>query len=71
LTYHVVPHEVDAATAISLDSQSAETVNGASIDITVVDGSVMVNNATVTTADVAASSGILHIIDAVLLPPAE
>jgi len=70
-TYHVVPHEVDAATAISLDGQSAETVNGASIDITVVDGSVMVNNATVTTADVAASKGIIHIIDAVLLPPAE
>jgi len=67
LTYHVVAGEVDAATAISLDGQSADTVHGAAIDISVVDGSVMINNATVTTTDVAASNGI---IDTVLLPPA-
>ena len=71
LTYHVVAGEVDAATAISLDGQSAETVNGASIDISVVDGNVMINNATVIGADVAASNGIIHIIDTVLLPPTE
>ena len=70
LTYHVVAGEVDAATAISLDGQSAETANGATIDITVVDGNVMINDATVTTPDVEASNGIIHIIDAVLLPPA-
>lgn len=69
LTYHVVAGEVDAATAISLDGQTAETVNGAPIAITVVDGNVMINDATVTTADVAASNGIIHIIDTVLLPP--
>ena len=71
LTYHVVAGEVDAATAISLDGQSAETVNGASIDISVVDGNVMINNATVIGADVAASNGIIHIIDTVLLPPTD
>ena len=71
LTYHVIAGEVDAATAISLDGQSADTVNGAPINITVVDGNVMINDATVTTADVAASNGIIHIIDTVLLPPAE
>ena len=71
LTYHVVAGEVDAATAISLDGQSADTVNGAAIDISVVDGSVMINDATVITADVAASNGIIHIIDSVLLPPTE
>ncbi|MEZ5243955.1 MAG: fasciclin domain-containing protein [Acidimicrobiales bacterium] len=71
LTYHVVAGEVDAATAISLDGQSAETVNGADIDISVVDGSVVINGtATVVTPDVAASNGIIHVIDAVLLPPA-
>ncbi len=71
LTYHVVAGEVDAATAVSLDGQSADTVNGAPIDITVVDGSVVINGtATVTTADVPASNGIIHVIDAVLLPPA-
>ena len=70
LTYHVLAGGVDAATAISLDGQSADTVNGASIDISVVDGSVMINNATVIAADIAASNGIIHVIDTVLLPPA-
>jgi len=70
LTYHVLAGGVDAATAISLDGQSADTVNGASIDISVVDGSVMINNATVIDADIAASNGIIHVIDTVLLPPA-
>jgi len=70
LTYHVVAGEVDAATAISLDGQSASTVNGAEIAISVVNGNVMVNDATVTTADIAASNGIIHVIDKVLLPPA-
>ena len=71
LTYHVLAGEVDAATAINLDGQSAATVNGAEIAISVVDGSVVINDsATVVSADVAASNGIIHVIDAVLLPPA-
>ncbi len=69
LTYHVLDGEVDAATAISLDGQSAETLNGAEIEISVVDGNVMINDATVVTPDVMADNGIIHIIDAVLLPP--
>jgi transforming growth factor-beta-induced protein len=69
LTYHVVAGEVDAATAISLDGQSATTLNGADIAINVVDGKVMINDATVITPDVAASNGIIHVIDSVLLPP--
>ena len=69
LTYHVIAGEVDAATAISLDGQTAETVNGAEISINVVDGNVLINDATVVTPDVIASNGIIHIIDSVLLPP--
>ncbi len=69
LTYHVVAGAVDAETAISLDGQTAETVNGADISINVVDGNVVINDATVTTADVMASNGIIHVIDTVLLPP--
>ena len=70
LTYHVVAGEVDAATAISLDGQSAATVQGEEIAISVVDGSVVINDsATVITADVEASNGIIHVIDAVILPP--
>lgn len=70
LTYHVVAGAVDAATAISLDGQSAATVQGEEIAISVVDGSVVINDsATVIQADVAASNGIIHVIDAVILPP--
>ncbi len=69
LTYHVLSGAVDADTAISLDGQTAETVNGAEISINVVDGNVVINDATVTTADVMASNGIIHVIDTVLLPP--
>jgi len=70
LTYHVIAGEVDAATAISLDGQTAETVNGAEISISVVDGNVMINDATVISPDVMASNGLIHAIDTVLLPPA-
>lgn len=70
LTYHVVAGEVDAQTAIGLDGQTAETIDSAEIAISVVDGDVMVNDATVTTTDVMASNGIIHVIDTVLLPPA-
>ncbi|MEL0141066.1 MAG: fasciclin domain-containing protein, partial [Acidimicrobiaceae bacterium] len=69
LTYHVVAGAVDAETAISLDGQSAATVQGEEIDIAVVDGNVMINNATVVMPDVEASNGIIHVIDAVILPP--
>ncbi|MBQ87489.1 MAG: beta-Ig-H3/fasciclin [Acidimicrobiaceae bacterium] len=69
LTYHVVAGAIDAETAISLDGQSAATVQGEEIDVAVVDGNVMINNATVVTADVEASNGIIHVIDAVILPP--
>ena len=66
LTYHVVPGNVKAADVVKLDS--AKTVNGQSVAIKVVDGKVMVDNATVTTADIEASNGVIHVIDTVLLP---
>ena len=67
LLYHVVPGSVLAADVLELDS--ATTVQGASISITVDDGGVMINDANVIQADVGASNGVIHIIDAVLLPP--
>ena len=72
LLYHVVPAKVMAADAIALDGQSADTLlEGKQIAIAVKDGKVMINDATVVTADVEASNGVIHIIDSVLLPPAE
>lgn len=69
LTYHVVPGAVDAATVVGLSS--ATTLNGAAISIKVVDGSVYLNDTVkVVTTDIMACNGIIHVIDAVLLPPA-
>ena len=66
LTYHVVPGKVMAAQAATLTS--AKTVNGASLTIRATDGKVMIDNATVTATDIAASNGVIHVIDTVLLP---
>jgi uncharacterized surface protein with fasciclin (FAS1) repeats len=66
LTYHVVPGKVMAEDAMGLES--AETVQGQEITITTLDGSVMINEATVIQADIEASNGVIHVIDAVLLP---
>jgi len=68
LLYHVVSGSVLAADVIQLDS--AVTVNGASVSINVSDDGVTVDNANVIQTDVAASNGVIHIIDAVILPPA-
>ncbi|MDX1547803.1 MAG: fasciclin domain-containing protein [Rhodothermales bacterium] len=67
LTYHVVPGKVTSGEVVKLDS--APTANGKALDIAVKNGTVMVNNATVTTVDIPASNGVIHVIDTVLLPP--
>ena len=70
LLYHVVPGKVMAADVVNLDS--ADTAAGIPVDITVgEDGSVMVGNATVVTTDIETSNGVIHVVDAVILPPAE
>lgn len=66
LTYHVVSGRVMASDVVKLDS--ANTVNGQSVAISVMDGSVRINNATVIAADVDASNGVIHVIDTVILP---
>ena len=66
LTYHVVP-----AKALAKDvggMKSAPTVNGKDLKLKVNDGKVMVNDATVTKADIVTSNGVIHVIDTVLLP---
>lgn len=68
LTYHVVPGAVKAADVVKLDS--AKSVQGAPITITVKDGKVKVNQANVVKTDIEASNGVIHVIDAVILPPA-
>jgi uncharacterized surface protein with fasciclin (FAS1) repeats len=67
LTYHVVAGKVMAADVVRL--KEAKTVNGAMVAVKVDGGNVMINNAKVATADIAASNGVIHVIDTVLLPP--
>jgi len=67
LQYHVV-----AAAAFSTDlsdGQSIATLLGEEVTVTVNQNGVMINNAMVTVADIAADNGVVHVIDAVLLPP--
>ena len=66
LTYHVVPGAV-MSTDLS-DGMTAATVQGADITVSLGD-SVMVNDATVVTADIEASNGVIHVIDSVIMPP--
>ncbi len=68
LTYHVVAGNVKAADVVKLTS--AKTVNGAEVKITVSGSSVKVNDSNVVQTDIAATNGTIHVIDAVLLPPA-
>ena len=70
LTYHVLPLEAPAELVATLDGQSVATVNGAEVTVTVEDGTVRVNDATVLATDIEASNGIIHVIDTVLIPPA-
>jgi len=67
LTYHVVPGEVMAADVVKMSE--VETVNGKKVNITVEGGTVMINDAKVTAADIDASNGVIHVIDTVILPP--
>ena len=67
LTYHVVAGEV---TSDMIEPGDVTTVNGAPLTISVDGSTVKVGDATVTTADVMASNGVIHVIDTVLIPPA-
>ena len=66
LTYHVVAGKV-MSTDITGDMQPS-TVNGSTLNITLKNGKVMINNATVISADIDADNGVIHVIDEVLIP---
>ena len=68
LLYHVYSGAVYAADVT--DGQAVEMVNGDYAQFTLTEGTVMIEDATVTAADVMASNGVIHVIDKVLMPPA-
>lgn len=67
LTYHVVPGKVTSAEVVKLSQ--ANTVEGKPLTIHTMGKAVMVNDAAVIKTDIAASNGVIHVIDTVLLPP--
>ena len=67
LTYHVVAGKVMAADVVKL--KNAETVQGKKVRIRVMDGKVKINKANVVKTDIVCKNGVIHVIDAVILPP--
>ncbi len=67
LTYHVVAGSVMSGDLS--DGMMATTVNGSDITISIADGVVMINDATVAAAVIETSNGVIHVIDSVILPP--
>ncbi|WP_245593295.1 fasciclin domain-containing protein [Deinococcus frigens] len=66
LLYHVVAGKVTASQVMGMSSGT--TINGADVNVSMMDGKVMINDATVTKADIMASNGVIHVIDTVLMP---
>jgi uncharacterized surface protein with fasciclin (FAS1) repeats len=66
LKYHVVAGKVTAHDVMAL--HSAKTVEGQNVTIETMNGGVMVNNAHVIKTDIAASNGVIHVIDTVIMP---
>ena len=67
LTYHVVPGTYTAADLT--DGQKLKTVEGQDLTVSITDGVVKVNDATVEATDITASNGVVHVINKVLVPP--
>lgn len=67
LKYHVVSGKVSAADAVN--AMQAKTLNGQKVKISIQDGKLKINQSTVTSNDVMAKNGIIHIVDTVLMPP--
>jgi len=67
LTYHVIPGEVMSAD-IAGQELSVDSVQGAMLNVVATDG-VMINDATVVSADIKASNGIIHVVDKVIMLP--
>lgn len=68
LTYHVVPGSLMASDIVKMGAGEIETVNGAPVQVTLRDGKVFVDGAKVVSTNIIASNGIIHVIDAVIVP---
>lgn len=71
LLYHVVAGKVPAAEALKLAGKSAKTFEGSDARISVMGSTPMINNAHIVKTDIMAKNGIIHGIDAVIMPPSK
>src|SRR3954452_23025548 len=69
LGYHVIPGKFMAAEVVRLNGKSVKTVEGSPAAVKVSGGSVMINDAHVVKTDIPCTNGVIHVLDAVLLPP--
>ena len=70
LTYHVLGSRVMAADVMKMDGKTAKTVNGADLKISTQGGVNLNGSVHVTKTDIDCSNGVIHVVDAVLMPPA-
>ncbi len=69
LSYHVIAGEVDSSAAIASAGTTVEMVNGDFVGLSLSGDNLLINTATITTVDITTDNGIIHVIDAVLIPP--
>lgn len=69
LTYHVVAGKVLAADVAKLDGKSAKTINGAEVKVSTTGGVKLNGSANVVKTDIECTNGVIHVLDAVILPP--
>ncbi len=69
LTYHVVAGKVMAADVVTMDGKSAKTVNGAELKISTKGGVKLNGTSNVVKTDIECTNGVIHVLDAVILPP--
>jgi uncharacterized surface protein with fasciclin (FAS1) repeats len=69
LTYHVVAGKVLAADVLTMDGKSAKTVNGADVKISTKSGVKLNDAVSVVKTDIVCTNGVIHVLDAVLMPP--
>jgi len=69
LTYHVVPGRLMASDVVK--AHELKTVEGKPLEVKAAEGTVMIDDAKVTATDIAASNGVIHVIDHVVLPPSQ
>jgi uncharacterized surface protein with fasciclin (FAS1) repeats len=71
LKYHVIPSKAMAADVVQLDGKEVKTAEGSSAKVSVKDGTVSIGDAKVIKTDIECTNGVIHVIDKVLLPPAD